>query len=82
MDESKSEFVDAEVTIEQLSTRIAAQIKTIAELHRSGSDTTEALATLHALTTDHAERVKRCAKLLKDQNHGEAPTPPSKGNRN
>jgi hypothetical protein len=82
MDESKREFVDAEVTIEQLSIRIAAQIRAIAELRRDGCDTTEALATLHALTNDHAQRVKHCAKLLKDQNLGEAPTPPSKGSGN
>jgi len=41
MDEKEQERVATEITVEQLSLRIAQQIKTITELRRSGCDTAE-----------------------------------------
>jgi hypothetical protein len=78
MNEKAEQFLAAETSVEQLSLRIAEQIQAIAELRRDGSDTTEALATLMALSNEHRQRVEHCTKLLQERNPDEEPTPPSK----
>jgi hypothetical protein len=79
MKEKAQEVLAAETTtVEQLSLRIAQQIKEIAKLRRDGCDTAEALETLTGLTKEHRQRVEHCTKLLQERDSDEELTPPSK----